>query len=103
MVHSTADEHLDNSQFGALLNRLPEALKYMALGGQRATLHTDCILRRGVSGPQGVCVLRCLRTLPVSVNSGTSLSLDQCVRADLPRVLSMLFPVHFTLAILAGV
>lgn len=48
-------------------------------------------------------MLRCLRTLTVSVNSGSSLYLDQCVRADLPRVLSTLFPVHFTLAILAGV
>ena len=82
---------------------LPEALKYMALGGQRATLHIDCILRRGVSGSQGVCMLRCQRTLTVSANSGSSLYLDQCVKADLPRVLSTLFPVHFTLAILAGV
>lgn len=82
---------------------LLETLKYMALGGHRATLHIDCILGRGVSGSHGVCMLSCLRTLPVSVNSGTSLYLDQCVRADLPGVLSTLFPVHFTLATLAGV
>ena len=82
---------------------LLETLKYMALGGHRAMLHIDYILRSGISASQGVCMLSCVRKPPVSINSGTSLYLGQGVRADLPCVLSTLFPVHFTLAILVGV
>lgn len=65
LVRSSVDGHLDSSQFGAVLNGASGNTLVYGCWWTEAHTAVEYILRSGISGSQGVCILSCMRKLPV--------------------------------------